>query len=101
MINLPFEQVIRQDLEHLLYIRKYLSNTQYIIIASSPEPLLQGTLQNGTPEVRALGIKDLFAETSRNLTAGLTFGNGSNFSGSVDFYSINVDDRIIFFSHFW
>ena len=78
--------------------QKYLSNTQYIIIASSPEPLLQGTLQNGTPEVRALGIKDLFAETSRNLTAGLTFGNGSNFSGSVDFYSINVDDRILFTS---
>ena len=78
--------------------QKYLSNTQYIIIASSPEPLLQGTLQNGTPEVRALGIKDLFAETSRNLTAGLTFGNGSNFSGSVDFYTINVDDRILFTS---
>ena len=78
--------------------QKYLSNTQYIIVAGSSEPLLQGTLQNGTPEVRALGIKDLFAETSRNLTAGLTFGNGSNFSGSVDFYSINVDDRILFTS---
>ena len=78
--------------------QKYLSNTQYIIVAGSNEPLLQGTLQNGTPEVRALGIKDLFAETSRNLTAGLTFGNGSNFSGSVDFYSINVDDRILFTS---
>ena len=78
--------------------QKYLSNTQYIIVDGSDEPLLQGTLQNGTPEVRALGIKDLFAETSRNLTAGLTFGNGSNFSGSVDFYSINVDDRILFTS---
>ena len=78
--------------------QKYLSNTQYIIVAGSNEPLLQGTLQNGTPEVRALGIKDLFAETSQNLTAGLTFGNGSNFSGSVDFYSINVDDRILFTS---
>ena len=78
--------------------QKYLSNTQYIIVAGSNEPLLQGTLQNGTPEVRALGIEDLFAETSRNLTAGLTFGNGSNFSGSVDFYSINVDDRILFTS---
>jgi iron complex outermembrane receptor protein len=59
---------------------------------------LQGTLQNGSPEALALGIKDLFAETSQNLTAGITFGNGSNFSGSVDFYSINVDDRILFTS---
>ena len=78
--------------------QKYLSNTQYIIVAGSDEPLLQGTLQNGTDAVRALGIKDLFAETSQNLTAGLTFGNGSNFSGSVDFYTINVDDRILFSS---
>jgi iron complex outermembrane receptor protein len=78
--------------------QKYLSNTQYIIVAGSSEPLLQGTLQNGSPEALALGIKDLFAETSQNLTAGITFGNGSNFSGSVDFYSINVDDRILFTS---
>ena len=78
--------------------QKYLSNTQYIIVAGSDEPLLQGTLQNGTDAVRALGIKDLFAETSQNLTAGLTFGNGSNFSGSIDFYTINVDDRILFSS---
>ncbi|MGB0774112.1 MAG: TonB-dependent receptor, partial [Flavobacteriaceae bacterium] len=78
--------------------QKYLSNTQYIIVSGSDEPLLQGTLQNGTEAVRALGIKDLFAETSQNLTAGFTFGNGSNFSGSVDFYSINVDDRILFSS---
>ena len=78
--------------------QKYISNTQYIIVAGSSEPLLQGTLQNGSAETRALGIKDLFAETSQNLTAGITFGNGSNFSGSVDFYSINVDDRILFTS---
>lgn len=78
--------------------QKYLSNTQYIIVAGSDEPLLQGTLQNGTDAVRALGIKDLFAETSQNLTAGLTFGNGSNFSGSIDFYTINVNDRILFSS---
>lgn len=78
--------------------QKYLSNTQYIIVAGSDEPLLQGTLQNGTDAVRALGIIDLFAETSQNLTAGLTFGNGSNFSGSIDFYTINVNDRILFSS---
>lgn len=78
--------------------QKYLSNTQYIIVAGSDEPLLQGTLQNGTAAVRALGIKDLFAETSQNITAGITFGNKSNFSGSIDFYNIKVDDRILFSS---
>ena len=75
-----------------------LSNTQYIIVAGSSEPLLQGTLQNGTPEVRALGIQDLFPETSFNITAGLTFGNGQGFTGSLDFYNIKVNDRVLFTS---
>jgi iron complex outermembrane receptor protein len=75
-----------------------LSNTQYIIVAGSAEPLLQGTLQNGTDAVRALGIQDLFAETSLNMTAGFTFGNDNGFSGSVDFYNIKVDDRVLFTS---
>ena len=75
-----------------------LSNTQYIIVAGSSEPLLQGTLQNGTPEVRALGIQDLFPETSFNITAGVTFGNGQGFTGSIDFYNIKVNDRVLFTS---
>ncbi len=77
-----------------------LSNTQFIIVAGSNEPLLQGTLQNGTTAVRNLGIKDLFPETSLNFTTGITFGNGQGFSGSVDFYSIAVDNRILFSSQF-
>ena len=75
-----------------------LSNTQYIIVAGSSEPLLQGTLQNGTAEVRALGIQDLFPETSFNFTAGFTFGNDNGFSGSLDLYSIQVNDRVLFTS---
>ena len=75
-----------------------LSNTQYIIVAGSDEPLLQGTIQNGTTEARALGIKDLFPETAQNITAGITFGNWNNFSGSLDFYNIKVNDRVLFTS---
>lgn len=75
-----------------------LSNTQYIIVAGSSEPLLQGTIQNGTPEARALGIQDLFPETSLNFTAGITFGNRNGFSGSLDFYNIKVNDRVLFTS---
>lgn len=78
--------------------QKYLSNTQYIIVDGSDEPLLQGTLQNGSPAVRALGIKDLFAETSQNFTAGFTFGSNNGLSGSIDFYNIKVNDRILFSS---
>ena len=75
-----------------------LSNTQYIIVAGSSEPLLQGTIQNGIPEARALGIQDLFPETSLNFTAGITFGNRNGFSGSLDFYNIKVNDRVLFTS---
>lgn len=75
-----------------------LSNTQYIIVAGSAEPLLQGTIQNGTSAARSLGIQDLFPETSQNFTAGITFGNKNGFSGSLDFYNIKVNDRVLFTS---
>ena len=58
-----------------------LSNTQYIIVSGSVEPLLQGTIQNGTAAARSLGIKDLFPENSLNFTAGVTFGNKNNLTG--------------------
>ena len=75
-----------------------LSNTQYIIVAGSAEPLLQGIIQNGTPEARSLGIQDLFPEISQNFSAGLTVGNRNGFSGSIDFYNIKVNDRVLFTS---
>ena len=75
-----------------------ISNTQYIIVAGSTEPLLQGTIQNGTAEARDLGINDLTNETSQNMSAGITFGNKNGFSGSLDFYNIKVNDRVLFTS---
>ncbi|MEO9967717.1 MAG: TonB-dependent receptor [Reichenbachiella sp.] len=76
--------------------QRYLTNTQYIIVATSNEPLLQGTLANDNPAVQALGVPDLFAETSVNLSAGVTYQLNRNFSASVDLYQINVDDRVLF-----
>ncbi|MBT8309085.1 MAG: TonB-dependent receptor, partial [Flavobacteriaceae bacterium] len=70
----------------------------YIIVAGSSEPLLQGTLANNNPAVEALGVPNLFAETSKNLSAGITYKFDRNFSASFDFYQINVDDRVLFSS---
>lgn len=78
--------------------QRHLTNSQYIIVAGSSEPLLQGTLANDSPAVQALGVPDLFAETSQNFSAGLTYKFSRNFYGSVDFYQINVDDRVLFSS---
>ncbi|APG61391.1 TonB-dependent receptor [Christiangramia salexigens] len=78
--------------------QRHLTNSQYIIVAGSNEPLLQGTLANNSPAVEALGVPNLFAETSRNFTAGITYKLSKHFYGSVDFYQIDVDDRILFSS---
>ncbi|WP_420580500.1 TonB-dependent receptor [Reichenbachiella sp.] len=78
--------------------QRHLTNTQYIIVAGSSEPLLQGTLANNHPGVVALGVPSLFAETSQNISAGITYQINRNFSASVDIYQIKVDDRVLFSS---
>jgi iron complex outermembrane receptor protein len=78
--------------------QRHLTNTQYIIVASSPEPLLQGTLANNNPAVAALGVPSLTFETSKNISGGLTYKFDRNFSASVDFYQIKVEDRVLFSS---
>jgi len=59
---------------------------------------LQGTLANNDPAVQDLGVPALFAETSKNIAAGITYKFDRNFSASLDFYNIKVDDRVLFSS---
>ncbi|WP_064966334.1 TonB-dependent receptor [Tenacibaculum ovolyticum] len=76
----------------------HITLSQYIIVAGSSEPLLQGTLANNNPAVQALGIPALTHEISKNLSAGATYKFDRNFSASLDFYQIQVDDRVLFSS---
>ncbi len=76
----------------------HITLSQYIIVAGSSEPLLQGTLANNNPAVQALGVPKLTHEISKNISAGLTYKFNRNFSGSLDFYQIKVDDRVLFSS---
>jgi len=78
--------------------QRYLTNSQYIIVAGSSEPLLQGTLANDSDAVQDLGVPSLTYETSKNIAAGLTYKFDRNFSASIDFYQIKVDDRVLFSS---
>jgi iron complex outermembrane receptor protein len=78
--------------------QRHLTNSQYIIVAGSSEPLLQGTLANNNPAVKALGVPSLFAETAKNISAGLTYKFNRDFTASIDFYQIKVDDRVLFSS---
>lgn len=53
----------------------------------------QGRLSPGDPLAIALGAKPLTPETSKTLTAGLTFQTVLGLTGSIDLYQIDVDDR--------
>jgi len=78
--------------------QRHITNSQYIIVAGSSEPVLQGTLANNNPAVVALGVPNLTHEISKNIAAGLTYKFNSKFSASVDFYQIKVEDRVLFSS---
>lgn len=78
--------------------QRHLINSQYIIVQGYPDPQLQGTLANNNPAVVALGVPNLFAETSLNYTAGITYKLTDHISASVDYYNIKVKDRVLFSS---
>ncbi len=78
--------------------QSHITLSQYIIIAGSSEPLLQGTLANDNPAVQALGVPQLTHEISKNLSGGVTYKFNKDFSASLDIYQIKVDDRILFSS---
>lgn len=53
----------------------------------------------GSALAEALGATDLEPEQSFNISAGLTFDQGP-WRASLDFYQINIDDRIVLSSNF-
>ena len=78
--------------------QRHITSSQYIHAVNSPTPTLQRTLSNNNIAVKDLGVPNLFAETSKNLSAGLTYKANPNLYASIDFYSIKVNDRVLFSS---
>ncbi|OEK09722.1 TonB-dependent receptor [Flavivirga aquatica] len=73
----------------------YLSNIQTLVSGGTISN--QGTFNNVDPVIReGLGVPQLTAETSKNISAGITYKFDSNFSVSLDFYNVKVDDRVLF-----
>jgi iron complex outermembrane recepter protein len=52
------------------------------------------------PVARALGAQPLKAETSLNESIGVTWQPAAAFTSSVDFYQIEIEDRVVFSSNF-
>lgn len=73
----------------------YLSNIQTLVSGGTVSN--QGTFSNVDPVIReGLGVPQLTAETSDNITAGITYKPVSDLSVSVDFYNVKVDNRVLF-----
>jgi len=73
----------------------YLSNIQTLISGGTVSN--QGTFNNVDPVIReGLGVPQLKAETATNISAGITYKVSSQFSLSLDYYNVKVDDRVLF-----
>ncbi|WP_378188205.1 TonB-dependent receptor domain-containing protein [Aquimarina sp. W85] len=54
-----------------------------------------GLINNVSPQAKLLGIPELDAEKSFNVTVGLGVKVNSNINFTVDYYNIQVEDRIV------
>ena len=73
----------------------YLSNIQTLVSGGTISN--QGTFSNVDPIVREeLGVPQLTAETSTNISAGITYKITDNLSVAADFYRVEVEDRVLF-----
>lgn len=73
----------------------YLSNKQTLLLNNGTIGE-EGTFKNTDSVIKDLGVKELFAETSKNFSAGLTVKAFQNFTISLDYYNVRVNDRILF-----
>jgi len=75
----------------------YLSNIQTLVSGGTISN--QGTFNNHSPIIKdELGVPQLHAETSKNISAGITLKPIKNLTVSADFYNVKVDDRVLFTS---
>ncbi len=73
----------------------YLSNIQTLVSGGTVSN--QGTFNNVDPVIRdGLGVPQLMAETATNISAGITYKVTNDFSLSIDYYNVKVDDRVLF-----
>jgi len=56
---------------------------------------LSGLFNNRSKQAFLLGIPKLKEEESTNITAGIGFNPSRNFSATLDYYNIKIDDRIV------
>lgn len=76
--------------------QRYLSIIQTLVSGGTISN--QGTFNNENPAIRSLQVPKLKEENSVNFTVGIAARPTSNFSVSLDYYRIKVEDRIVYSS---
>lgn len=82
--------------------QKYFSATatNFLNFGAGLVPVEVRTLPVESGAAKALGATPLIPETSINKSLGLVFTPRANASLTIDYYRINIDDRIIFSGNF-
>lgn len=76
----------------------YFSNTQTLVLDDGTIGE-EATFRNDDSKINGengLGVADLFAETSKNFSVGITVKGTSNLTFSLDYYNVKVNDRVLF-----
>lgn len=74
----------------------YAQSTQAAFVGGTIQ--LSGLFNNRSAQARALGIPKLKPENSTNISVGASINPTRNLSLSVDYFKINVKDRIVYSS---
>jgi len=74
----------------------YLSNIQTLVSGGTVSN--QGTFNNNSPVLRKLGVEKLKQEKAQNYTFGFAGRPVDDFFVSVDYFQINLDNRIVYSS---
>ena len=70
-------------------------STVFVTTPQGLAPLQQGTFRNGGDVANAFGIPSLTAETSTNISFGITSRPVSNLSITADVYQMEIQNRIV------
>ncbi len=75
-------------------------STNFLSVGGVLVPFEVGTFPVGSPVARALGASDLQPEESEHRSIGLVWNPTSSFEASVDFYRVDIQDRIVLSGNF-
>jgi iron complex outermembrane receptor protein len=105
----PFQQLIFRGAASTGFRAPSLSQGNFSAISTNfllntatglLEPFETGTYRVDSPIARILGAKDLKAEKSKNFSAGVVWQPLTNLEVTLDYFHIEIDDRIVFSGNF-